>query len=311
MALCSRSTRPGLRGLGLLLLLAGCFNVDRVLAVAGDGGGSADGASASTWVSFGSPQLVAGLRTDLDDIQDPSLTADELEIFFTSPTGGVNDIWASRRASSDGAWGTSALVAELSSSGVDEDPTVSTDGLTIYLSSDRAGAGMRLYVARRPARDQPWTAPLPLSDVGPSAADVAPTLDGASVYLVFASLRGAATDLHLYASSRAGTNDTIDLWRVPVALGAVNSAWQDRDPALFDRARSLVFASRRTDQGRTSDLFHTSRANTGSDFTAVPERIDELSTDAWEGDPWLSDDGHHIYFMSDRNGSSRIYEARR
>ena len=297
--------------MGPLLLLAGCFNVDRVLAVAGNGGGSADGASASAWVPFGSPQLVAGLRTELDDIQDPSLTADELEIFFTSPTSGVNDIWASRRASSDGAWGTSALVAELSSSGVDEDPTVSADGLTIHLASDRAGAGMRIYVARRPARDQPWSAPLPLSDLGPSVADVAPTIDDASVYLVFASLRGTATDLHLYATSRAGANDTIDFWSVPKALAAVNSAWQDRDPALFDRTLGLVFASRRTDQGRTSDLFHTSRANTGSDFTAAPQRIDELSTDTGEGDPWLSDDGHHIYFMSDRSGSSRIYEARR
>jgi Tol biopolymer transport system component len=285
--------------------------VDRLLAVAADGRTSPDGATAPGWVPFGPPELVAGLRTELDDIQDPSLTADELEIFFTSPTGGVNDIWASRRTSSDGAWGASALVAELSSSGVVEDPTVSADGLTIYLSSDRAGAGMRLYVARRSARDQPWTAPLPLSDLGPSSADVAPTLDDAGVYLVFASLRGAATDVHLYATSRAGTNDTIDSWGAPVALKAVNSGWQDRDPALFDLARGLVFASRRTDQGKTSDLFHTSRVSVDTDFMAVPARIDELSTDAWEGDPWLSDDGRHIYFMSDRNGSSRIYQARR
>lgn len=311
MAFRSRSVRAGLGCAGLLLLLSGCLKVDRLLAVAGDGGLTVDGASAPVWAPFGPPRLVDGLRSDLDDIQDPSLTADELEIFFTSPTGGVNDIWTSRRTSSTGAWDTSVLVAELSSSGVDEDPTVSADGLTIYLSSDRAGAGMRLNVARRPARNQPWTAPVPLGDLGSSLADVAPALDDASVYLVFASLRDAATELHLYATSRAGTNDTIDSWHLPVALVAVNSAWQDRDPALFDLARGLVFASRRTGQGRTSDLFHTSRVRAASDFVAAPERIDELSTDAWEGDPWLSEDGHHIYFTSDRDGPSRIYEARR
>jgi hypothetical protein len=129
--------------------------------------------------------------------------------------------------------------------------------------------------------------------------------------MVFASLRDGATDFHLYATSRAGTNDAVDLWDAPVAMAAINSAWQDRDPALFDLARGLVFASRRTDQGRTSDLFRTSRAGVDSDFVSEPVRIDELSTDSWEGDPWLSEDGNHIYFMSDRNGRSRIYEARR
>jgi hypothetical protein len=300
--------------LGLVPSLAGCFKPDRLLAVVGDAGlAGDDGATASTspWVPFGQPQLVAGIRGDLDEVQDPSLTADELEIFFTSPTGGVNDIWTSRRASSDAAWGTSSLVAELSSSGVDEDPSVSADGLTIYLSSDRAGAGMRLYAARRLAHDQPWATPLPLSDLGPSSSDVAPALDHAGVHLVFSSLRDATADMHLYRTSRAGTNDTIDLWDVPVALVAINSAWQDRDPTLFDLARGLVFASRRTGQGRTSDLFRTWRASVDSDFVSAPVRIDELSTDAWEGDPWLSEDGHHIYFMSDRNGHSRIYEARR
>jgi hypothetical protein len=299
---------------GLVPLLAGCFKPDRLLAVLGDAGLAADdGATASTspWVPFGQPQLLAGMRSDIDDVQDPSLTADELEIFFTSPTGGVNDIWTNRRASSDAAWGTSSLVAELSSGGVDEDPTVSPDGLTIYLSSDRDGGGMRLYVAHRLARDQSWATPLRLSDLGPSNADVAPAADRAGVHLVFASLRDGTAELHLYATSRAGTNDTIDLWEVPVALVAVNSAWQDRDPTLFDLTRGLVFASRRTGQGRTSDLFRTSRAGVDSDFVSVPVRIDELSTDAWEGDPWVSEDGHHIYFMSDRNGHSRIYEARR
>jgi hypothetical protein len=129
--------------------------------------------------------------------------------------------------------------------------------------------------------------------------------------MVFASRRDGAVDLHLYATSRSGTNDAVDLWCAPVPLPAVNSASQDRDPALYDQARGLVFASRRTGQGMTSDLFHTYRARNDSDFVVTPERIDELSTGSWEGDPWLSEDGRHIYFVSDRDGPSRIYEASR
>ena len=282
---------------GILVSFAGCFKPDRVVAVAVGG-----------WDPFGTAQPVTGLRADLDDVQDPSLTADELEIFFTSPSSNVNDIWTSRRAAADGAWGTAVQVAELSSSGIDQDPAVSADGLTIYLASDRAGTGMRLYVAERTARDQPWSAPRSVGDLGASTDDVAPTLDATGLHMLFASLRDGAADVHLYATAR----DASDAWAVPVALSAINSDRQDRDPALYDAGRGLVFASRRTDQGRTSDLFHTERATVDADFVATPARIEELSTaEHWEGDPWLSEDGRHIYFVSDQTGVSRIYEARR
>lgn len=282
---------------GLLTAFAGCFGRDRVIAVAAGRD------------PFGTPQPVAGLRTEQDGVQDPSLTADELEIFFTSPNGGTNDIWTSRRASADAAWETSVQVPELSSSGNDQDASVSPDGLTIYLASDRAGAGMRLYVAERAARDQPWSAPRSVGDLGASAEDVAPTLDAGALQMLFASSRNGAADVHLYATARASVNDA---WAAPVALTAINSDQQDRDPALYDGGRGLVFASRRTDQGRTSDLFETRRASADADFAATPARIDELSTvENWEGDPWLSEDGRHIYFVSDQTGLSRIYEARR
>jgi len=286
--------------MGLLALVAGCFDRDRVIAVAAGRD------------PFGTPQPVAGLRSDLDDVQDPSLTADELEIFFTSPSGGANDIWTSRRASADAAWGTSAQVAELSSSGNDQDPTVSADGLTMHLASDRGGAGMRLYIAERSARDQPWSAPRAVGDLGASIDDVAPTLDAGGQQMIFASSRDGAADVHLYGTARVAGSGASDAWALPVALTAMNSDWQDRDPTLYDGGRGLVFASRRTDQGRTSDLFRAQRASADEDFVAAPERIDELSTaENWEGDPWLSDDGRHIYFVSDQTGVSRIYEARR
>ena len=67
-----------------------------------------------------------------------------------------------------------------------------------------------------------------------------------------------------------------------------------------------MFASRRTGQGRTSDLFHAIRPDVAAAFADTPAPIAELNTDAWEGDPWLSADGRHLLFMSDRSGTSRI-----
>jgi Tol biopolymer transport system component len=297
------TTRGALLLVAALATALGCLEADRLIAVGRDGGASAG------WVPFGAPALVGGLRGDNDDVQDPTLTGDELELAFASPTGGVNDIWSSRRSSATAAWEASGLVTELASTGNDEDPDLSEDGLTIHFSSDRAGNGMRLYVSRRTARDQPWMAPQPEGDVGPSLLDRAPSVDAAQVHMVFASQRGTATVLHLFSATRA---DQAAAWQNVVELTAINSAWQDVDPALFAAGRGLIFISRRTGQGRTADLYRTARADAGAPFDVTPVSIDELNTaDSSEGDPWLSEDGRHILFASDRSGRNRIYEARR
>jgi len=288
----------------VVVIALGCLDADRLIAVGRDGGGGAPG-----WVPFAAPVPIAGLRDDSDDVQDPALTGDELELYFTSPTGGINDIWSNRRSSATGAWQPSVLVTELASTGNDEDPELSQDGLTIHFASDRAGEGLRLYVSRRAARDQPWMPPQPDSDVGPSVLDRAPTLDAAQLQMVFASQRGTATVPHLYGASRT---DQDAAWQSVAELSAINSAWQDVDPALYAAGRALIFASRRTGQGRTADLYRTARADERAPFDVTPVAIDELNTaDNSEGDPWLSEDGRHILFTSDRGGPNRIYEARR
>lgn len=253
--------------------------------------------------------MVPGLRGVTDDIQDPTLSADQLEIYFASATAGVNDIWRSQRATAGDPWGVSSLVAELSSAEVDEDPELAPDGLTVYLSSDRLAAPgtMRVWVSRRASRDQPWGTPEQVVGLGASSADVAPSVDTAGLMMIFASLRGT-TDFHLFSASRP---DLSSAWGQVGPLVDINSAWQDRDPAVFNRGLALVLTSRRTGQGRTADLFHVVRSGPADAFAEIPAPITELNTDAWEGDPWVADDGNTIVFVSDRNGTSRIYEARR
>jgi hypothetical protein len=124
-----------------------------------DVGGGGDDA-AGGWTPFGTPQLIGGLRGDTDAVEDPSLTFEELELYFTSPSGGQNDIWVSRRTSATDPWGPSTLVAELSSAQNDEDPEVSVDGLVMYFTSDRGGDGRRVYSSQRRTRDIPWETPV-------------------------------------------------------------------------------------------------------------------------------------------------------
>ena len=313
--------------MGALAAVAAC-DAERILAISrdangnpGDAGSDASGtdvgpgdvgqdvnSGGDAGQTFGTPTMVPGLRSDTDDVEDPSLTFEETEIYFASPTGGQNDIWVSRRTLATDPWGPSTLVAELSGPQNDEDPEVSVDGLVMYLSSDRGGDGLRLYASIRRTRDTPWQPPTRVDTLGTSALDAAPSLDRAQIYLVFASQRGTASAAHLFAATRP---DASAAWQSASEITALSSAWQDSDPALYSDGRALLFASRRLTQGGTTDLFQATRSDVSSPFASSLAPVTELNTSAAEEDPWVSQDGRHIVFVSDRSGRKRIYEARR
>jgi Tol biopolymer transport system component len=166
---------------------------------------------------------------------------------------------------------------------------------------------MRLYMSQRRTRDTPWGTPTLVDSLGSSTLDEAPSLDRAQINLAFASQRGTATGAHLFSATRP---DASAAWRSASEITALNSAWEDNDPALFSDGSALVFASRRLTQGGTADLFQAIRPDEASPFASLAP-ITELNTAYTEEDPWLSQDGKHILFVSNRSGHLRIYEARR
>jgi len=272
---------------------------------AADGGNDVGG---SGWTPFGTPQIVTGLRSDTDVVEDPALTFEETELYFVSPTSGMNDIWVSRRTAVSDPWGPSTLVTELSSPQNDEDPEVSVDGLFMYFTSDRGGVGRHLYVSQRRTRDTPWETPMRL-DLGSSTLDAAPALDRSQLLLAFASGRGAASVPHLFSTTR----DPGGTWQSPTEITALSSGYIDSDPALFSDGRAIVFSSRRLTQGGAADLFQAARADVSVPFASSLAPITELNgtSSTSEEDPWMSQNGRHILFVSDRNGRKRIYEATR
>jgi hypothetical protein len=260
-------------------------------------------AGAEIWVPFGTPRLHPALVSAVASQADPTLTADELELYFSSNPNTDWDIWLVQRASSADLWGTPAKVDELSSASLDETPEVSADGLTIYLASDRAGgvvAGEHLWVSHRATRADPWSQPVPVTDFTGGDADLSPTLQREQLMMSFASQHGG--DWDLYITTRQSTADP---WGPPTALTELNSTAYDWDPALYRGGNSIVFASRRLNT--LNSLFHATRASAAESFSA-PQPATELNVPGNAADPWLSDDGHHIVFDS-RGGPSKIYEA--
>jgi len=148
--------------------------------------------------TFSAPTRIEGLSTTLAGEDDPSLTADLLEIFFQRGA----DIYTSKRASVADAWPDATLVAELDSPALNVSPFVMPDGLTIYFGSERGGTGMDIYRSTRTGRADAWGAPLLVTAPGVTAInhgtanDFAPCLTSDDATMIFASNRGGVTDLY-------------------------------------------------------------------------------------------------------------------
>jgi len=259
--------------------------------------------------AFGAATRISELSDPATRDDDPTLTSDLLEIYFNSERAGgpgSGDIWRAERPTADARWGTPALVAELSSPASETGPEVSADGLTCYFASDRAGTlgATDIWVSTRPARGSAWGAPVHVPELSSTADDTAPAIRADGLALVLESTRGAG-DANLWIATRASAASP---WSGPQLL-AVNTPDHEGSPYPTPDGRSLLYnATRPTGLGE-ADLFIATRATEADPFGT--ETLLEISTAANEEDPWLSDDGHILFFASNRTGDVELYEARR
>ena len=273
-------------------------------------GGDAPG-DGSTPATFNPPDLVAELGADGADDDKPTLTADRLELYFLSTRDGgpgSGDVWRSTRGDAAATWDPPTLVAEVSSSSQEKSPAVSSDGLTLWVASDRSGGqgGLDIWVSTRSDRGSAWSAPAPVTALN-SAGDEIPRPPGQGGLVMPIGVRPSSSDDYQIAlASRAAVDGA---WGAPHKLAEVDTANTDVDGFLSDDGLTLHFSSDREKAG-DQDLFFGTRAAVGGAFGAFTP-IPELNSSHDDRDPWLSADGSEIYFSSDRTGSLKIYRATR
>jgi hypothetical protein len=292
---------------GVLLAGIGCMKADRVVAIQTDG---IDG-GVPVWRPFAAPTAVAGLVAATTDVHRASLTSDELEIYFSCLLLGEANfhLWTSKRSAKDAAWSLATQVKEITGSSNDIDPDVSQDGLTLYFASDRSGAEYRLYVSQRTARDQPWGTLSEISQLTSSSLDrYGPSVDPGGRFLAIGSAQRNGNDYRLYSASRT---DPLGTWGNVLDLSGINSGLEDNDPALFHDSRSLVWSSRGPSKGASWDLVEVSRPDLSTPFSSASMvTLDTLNTSFAERYPWVSQDGAHIMFNREPEGSPGVlYEA--
>jgi Tol biopolymer transport system component len=255
---------------------------------------------------FEPPALVAELSVPAKT-DNPTLTADLLEIVFTSEREGSADIYGATRVQRDEPFGAPQRLDAVSSSGVEASPAVSADGLTLWFGSDRSGGlgELDIWVATRAARAAAWSSPTNLAALNSDAQDIPrPPGQGARV-MPMASDRERLGYYQIQFATRDASSAPFDAPEPVVELAFPDESTVDG--FLSDDGLTLLYVT--GPAFGPADLYVASRRHTADAFDHHTP-LDDLNTDRDERDPWLSPDGSELYFASDRSGHYEIYVAK-
>jgi len=265
------------------------------------------------------PELASNARTD-----NPTLTADLLEIYFTSDReSGNGDVWFATRSDPGQPFGPATAITEVNTMFFETSSAISADGLTLWFGSDRAGV-TDIWQSTRRSRSDPWQSPFNVVALNTTVEDIPrpPGQHGlvmplssrpAGVYQTFLAARpstGAPFGKPVLVSELAFTDrTTVDGFLTDDGLALFYSSSPLQYPA--DAGPRPGDASANTADGGqvpSADLFVAFRRSTSEMFSAAFP-LDDLNTGGDERDPWLTPDGKTLYFTSDRDGALSIYTA--
>jgi len=274
----------------------------------GAGGGEGGMEPLGPWST---PKIVAALSHPADD-DDPTITADGLELYFDSRRNGgtEDDIWVTTRSGRTEPWTTPTIVSELNSPLSDGNHTVSPDGLTMWIQSNRddATSSAIMYVATRTSRAATWSTPIPADDLNASnIRDVAGvTWDGLTM-VGDAPMSGVASEMVQLV--RASTSQS---WGAAVPLAELNSSGSDSEGWLHPDGTHVAFGSNRMGGLGSGDIYVSSRASLSDPFDA-PMNVMELNSSSSESDITMTEDRRYVLFARPvgPNGEREIFEASR
>ena len=245
----------------------------------------------------------AGVKLmELGVASEPSLTADELEIFFVRPTTeGFPEIWTSVRPAKTQPWTSPMLLGTLNDGSVNRSPAISSDGLTLHFTRNR-GTEFDVFATTRAARNMPFGNP---SRAGGGLSTNADEFDVAfsdDVLTAYVTIRPTPTTYELHTSTRAST---AAVWSAATPLTQVNAGTLTCcGYVVGDR---LFFTSNRAGTAGQSDLWVVPRSGSSADARLVMGP----NTSTLDAHPWVAADLSTLYFTNDSDGTAGIYVATR
>ena len=268
---------------------------------------------ASAWSPWSEPvHLDAPVNSPCQD-QTPTLSRDELSLYFTSTRrGGLGqdtpdgcqdsfDLWVAHRASRDSPWETAVnLGSPVNTSANEAGPALSPDGRLLFFYRFE-GTGQRdIYVSRRSDDDdvQGWQTPEKLGpEVNTESTEEGPTY----------TLHGDEGGPTLYFD-RGSPPVMTDIYAVPITGGGrirgparlvseLNSSVEDNHASIRADGREIFFNSRRP--GSAGFDIWTAHRETVHDAWSTPVNLGPpVNSQFPEFHPNVSFDGRTLLFIS-------------
>ncbi|MHC4706986.1 MAG: hypothetical protein ACYS8I_07865 [Planctomycetota bacterium] len=214
------------------------------------------------------------------------------------------------------------LGSTVNSSNQDACPSVSTDGMMLFFSSDRPGGmgGLDIWISElkstRHMTELVWGKPINLGPVVNSAADENyPEISADGLELYFSdglwsfgvNPRAGGFGLSdLWVSTRKTTEDD---WGTPVNLGpTINGSSYDSGPSISNDGLTLYFASSRSGGSGGNDLWMATRSTVSNPWDPPINLGSTVNSSAHDVEPDISADGLVLFFMSSRSGGYGNYD---
>jgi hypothetical protein len=260
----------------------------------------ADSAQVDPLSPFTGIAPVVALNTPSSDEEEPTLTADMLEIYFSRD----QEIWCSKRSDLASSW--SAPVPLITGSFPYSHPSVSADGLLLLYSSDESAQYREnINAMQRASRADPWGEPAPVVELNTTEKELAGGMTPDKRLLVL--MRTEKSDFNLFLTTRGSAEAP---WGTPQPIDALSSPGTENRPWISPAATVIYFDSDRPGAAMR-DIFVSVRPDPAATW-GPPAPLTSLNTSADDSDVWLSPDLRTIYFSSDRNGGSmEIFVATR
>ena len=260
---------------------------------------------------FGAPVMAPGLNSAADDYA-VSVSGDGLSAIVASNRtdfGGAGnyDLYQATRTSATAAFGSFVLMPNLNSSGADTKPALTPDGLQLFFSSDRpgAGTGYDIYLATRPNLQAAFGATALVTAVSSTVADLvgSVTPDGRQLYF---DRTTAANGRDIYVQDLASIQP-------PTLVSELNSKYDEGHAVLSGDLLTVYWASTRAsltsdDGSQEANVLVAHRTTPTGPFSGLAA-VTELNTTSAEFPTYLSPDGCTIYIDSNRSGRQHLWVA--
>ena len=200
-----------------------------------------------------------------------------------------------------GEFGAGTLVTALSNpASIDAHPSLTSDRLELYFSSDRGGQS-DIWRSTRPNTGADWGTPTRVDELSTSDDEDSPELSADGLEIWIASRRpGGLGDYDIWTSTRPSRTSP---WSEPVIVGELNSGDSDHSPAVDAQGLTMVLTSRRSGGAGARDLYMATRSSIGGSWTP-PVWLGDINTSGQDADAFLDPSGRFLLFSSDRDSGN-------